>query len=601
MPSRELRLPGVRRGELVRFTCGREPVEAFEGESVAAALLASGRRTLEVSPRRGEPRGLFCAMGACFDCTLTIDGRTGERACTTPVREGMVVEGGPWGGAMAGPADVGPSGDEETAAPAPEVGASDRALTDQEPTHQPPTEAELLVVGAGPGGLCAAIAAARAGTQALVIDDNPRPGGQIYRQRPTSFGQGGDAPWGTTVQAGRKLLDEAQAAGVEIRSDVTAWGTFEPGILEVATRGSPHRIRAKRLVLAAGAHDRPVPLPGWTLPGVFTVGGAQALLKSQGMLVGRRVLVAGVGPLLLVVAAQLAEAGAEIVAVVEPVSSLRIARLLPALLRELPLAREGLGYRWSLAKRRVRWRGRSVLARIEGDGKVERAVVAKVDSDWCRLPDSTQTYEVDAVCLGYGLVPAIELPAICGCPIRLDPQTRTWVPALGGDLRSGAPGVFVVGDGAGISGARAAAVEGRIAGLTVARELGHLAPAGADALLGPLLARRAELERFARALHRAYRLRPGLLSLAEGDTTVCRCEEVSLAEVDQAIAGGADTLGLLRAWTRVGMGSCQGRMCGSFLMERLASRLRRPLEEVGRFGARAPLKPVISLESVSRQ
>ena len=163
MPSRELRLPGVRRGELVRFTCGREPVEAFEGESVAAALLASGRRTLEVSPRRGEPRGLFCAMGACFDCTLTIDGRTGERACTTPVREGMVVEGGPWGGAMAGPADVGPSGDEETAAPAPEVGASDRALTDQEPTHQPPTEAELLVVGAGPGGLCAAIAAARAG------------------------------------------------------------------------------------------------------------------------------------------------------------------------------------------------------------------------------------------------------------------------------------------------------------------------------------------------------------------------------------------------------------------------------------------------------
>ena len=257
-------------------------------------------------------------------------------------------------------------------------------------------------------------------------------------------------------------------------------------------------------------------------------------------------------------------------------------------------------YGWSLAKRRVRWRGRSVLTRIEGDGKVERAVVARVDRDWNILP-YTQAYEVDAVCLGYGLVPSIELATICGCQIRLDSQTRTWVPALGADLRSEALGAFVVGDGAGISGAQAAVVEGRIAGLSVARELGHLEPARADALLGPLLARRAELKRFAQALSRTYRLQPGLLSLAQADTTVCRCEEVSLAEVDRAITEGADTLELLKAWTRAGMGLCQGRMCGLFLMERLASRLQRPLEEVGRFGPRIPSKPVISLGSVSRQ
>lgn len=623
MPSRELRLPGVRRGKPVRFTCDGEGVEAFEGESVAAALLASGRHALGVSPRRGAPRGLFCVMGACFDCTMTIDGRTGRRACMTPVRAGMAVEVGRWGDAVSGPAPGSGEPDTDPATPVRQLGdpgrpdpatggveearSEPRAIVPDgelfagpQPSARCPTEVELVVVGAGPGGLSAAVAAARAGTHVLVLDENSRPGGQIYRQMPKSFVEEGDAPHSLIAPTGRDLLDEARAVGVEIRRDTTIWGSFESGILEVVTRDRPERIRPQRLVLSTGAHDRPAPVPGWTLPGVFTVGGAQALLKSQRMIVGRRILLCGVGPLLLVVAAQMAEAGAHVVAVVEPVSPLRAARILPALLRELPLAREGFEYGWSLVKRRVPWRGRSVLTRIEGDGRVERAVVARVDRDWNLLPH-TQAYEVDAVCLGYGLVPSIELAAICGCPIRLDPQTRTWVPALGADLRSEAPGVYVVGDGAGISGAQAAVVEGRIAGLSVARELGHLEPARADARLGPLLARRAELNRFARALSRTYRLRPGLLSLAQADTTVCRCEEVSLAEVDRAIAEGADTLGLLKAWTRAGMGWCQGRMCGSFLMERLASRLQRPLEEVGRFGPRIPSKPVISLGSVTRR
>ncbi len=491
-------------------------------------------------------------------------------------------------------------------------------------TEQELTDVELLVVGAGPGGLCAAIEAVRAGVDVVVLDDNPRPGGQIYRQMPASFtreggarrgsahdegarqgfGHGASTRSGKKVRAGQALLDEARAAGVVVSSGSTAWAMFDPGVLEVVTGDRNHRVRAQRLVLATGAYDRPVPLPGWTLPGVFTVGGAQGLLKSQRLLVGQRVLVAGVGPLLLVVAGQLAEAGAEIVAVVEPVSRLDTLGLLPALLREWRITREGLGHRWSLARRRVPWLGRSMLVRVEGEENVERAVVADVDSDWQVVPDSTRTFEVDAVCLGYGLVPSVELATICGCPLRFAPETRSWVPARGADLQSGAPGapgIFVVGDCAGILGAQAAAVEGRIAGLTIARDLKRLEPARADRLLQPYLERRAELERFGHALHRAFELRPGLTSLAEADTVVCRCEEVTLAEVDEAIDEGADTPGQLKAWTRAGMGSCQGRMCASFLMERLASRLGRSLEEVGYLRTGAPAKPIISLESVSRQ
>ena len=488
---------------------------------------------------------------------------------------------------------------------------SEPPRTEMHPTGQEPTDVEVLVVGAGPGGLCAAIEAARAGVEVMVLDDNPRPGGQIYRQMPASFapdgsalpgsGPGRSAPPSTGDPRGQALLEEAAEAGVEIRSDSTAWGMFDPGVLEVVMGGRNHRIRAQRLVLATGAYDKPVPVPGWTLPGVFTVGGAQGLLKSQRMLVGQRVLVAGVGPLLLVVAGQLAEAGAEIVAVVEPVSRFGTLGLLPALLREWGIAREGLGHRWSLAKRGVPWLGGSMLVRVEGEEGVERAVVAGVDPDWRVIPDSTRTFEVDAVCIGYGLVPSVELDTICGCPLRFAPETRSWVPARGADLQSGAPGVFVVGDGAGISGARAAAVEGRIAGLTVARELNHLDSARADRLLRPHLERLMELERFGTALHRAFELRPGLTSLAEADTVVCRCEEVTLGEVDEAIDEGADTAGQLKAWTRAGMGSCQGRMCASFLLERLASRTGRSLAEVGYFKARAPAKPIISLESLSPQ
>jgi NAD(P)H-nitrite reductase large subunit len=241
-----------------------------------------------------------------------------------------------------------------------------------------------------------------------------------------------------------------------------------------------------------------------------------------------------------------------------------------------------------------------MLVRVEGEGAVERAVVADVDSDWQVLPGSTRTFEVDAVCLGYGLVPSVELATICGCSLRFATETRSWVPARGADLQSGAPGIYVVGDCAGILGAQAAAVEGRIAGLTVARDLNRLEPARADRLLQPYLERRAELERFGRALHRAFELRPGLTSLAEADTVVCRCEEVTLAEIDEAIDEGAHTPGQLKAWTRAGMGCCQGRMCSSFLMERLASRLERPLEDVGYLKNRAPAKPIVSLESLSR-
>lgn len=460
-------------------------------------------------------------------------------------------------------------------------------------------ERDLLVVGAGPGGLCAAIEASRAGAAVVVVDDNLNLGGQIYRQLPEDFEYSGPVDHGTEFRRGRELLAEARSLDIELRLETTAWGQFEPGVMEVVSGDRTSRIRARCTVIAPGAYDRPVPVPGWTLPGVFTVGGAQALLKSQRALVGSRVLLAGAGPLLLVVAAQLHEAGAEIVAISEPVSKLAALRQMPAILRERRLALDGIHYRWSLLRGRVPWHSRTRLVRIEGDGHVERAVIAPAAADWSVLPGRRRSFEVDAVCIGYGLLPSLELPRICGCECTYDDAARAWVPVRDQEMQSTVPGVYLVGDGAGVAGAVVATAEGRIAGLAVARDLGHLSPERANPRIGKFRSRLEELERFRRAMDAIYGPRAGLYDLDEPSTTICRCEEVTLRELDEAYEEGADSFDVLKGWTRAGMGSCQGRMCGPFVREWLARRRDVPLEAVSSESARPPARPVVTLGALA--
>ena len=426
------------------------------------------------------------------------------------------------------------------------------------------SERDLLVVGAGPGGLCAAIEAARGGVDVIVVDDNSRPGGQIFRQPPETFeGPGSSAP-GKELERGRELLAEARYLGIEIRLETTAWGYFDRRTVELVTGDLCERIRARRVVLAPGAYDRPVPMSGWTLPGVFTIGGAQALLKSQRTLIGNRVLLAGSGPLLLVVASQLHEAGADVVAVSEPVASLAALRQLPAILCQPGLVLDGLRYRWSLMRGRVPWHSRTRLVRIEGEDRVERAVIGPAAADWSSKPGDLRTFEVDSVAVGYGLLPSLELPRIFGCDTTYDPATRCWIAVRDGEFQSTVPGVYVVGDGAGIAGAVAATVEGRVAGIAVARELGRLPTAEAARRIDGLRARLRRVDRFRRA-----------------------------------IDAGASTFDLLKGWTRTGMGPCQARMCGPFVHEWLARRQGVEHGTLSEGTARPPAKAVVSLGALA--
>jgi thioredoxin reductase/bacterioferritin-associated ferredoxin len=331
--------------------------------------------------------------------------------------------------------------------------------------------------------------------------------------------------------------------------------------------GAPGRVRARAIVLATGAYDRPLAFPGWTLPGVLTAGGAQALAKGQGVLPGRRVLLAGAGPFLLPVATELAARGAEIVAVVEATRRRDWLAAAPRMAAYPGRLVDYAAYRRRV--RRVVWG--HVIVRADGDERVRTATIAAAGAGWAPRPQTERTFEVDAVCTAYGFLPAVELARALGC------ELLGRAVAHDADMRTTVPGVFVAGEAAGVGGADLARVEGELAGLAAA---GH---AGGDGMRR-LRRRRARLAGFAELLADLFDPRPGVLALAAADTPLCRCEDVTAGAIDAAVAHGATTLSALKIVTRCGQGPCQGRICESLVAERART--------AERFSPRAPLRPI---------
>jgi len=440
----------------------------------------------------------------------------------------------------------------------------------------------LVVVGGGPAGMAAAAEAAGAGLPALLLDESPLPGGQIYRLPPEGF-----APPVVDVATARghrlradtlrgdRLRAELAASGAEVRGATSVLGVWPDRTILWATGDASGTLHAERIVLATGARERAVPFPGWTLPGVMTAGAVQSFVGGMGVRPGSAALVAGTGPLLLVVALQLHEAGVRVKAVLEagrpPLS--------PRLWLGLWSARDHL--RAALAHGRTLRRagipihlGHTIFA-ARGRGEVEAAEWGPVDPrDWRPRRDRRNFAEVDLVVAAFGLVPNTELAELAGCAHEHDPACGTRVPVRDSAMRTTVPGLFAAGDGAGIGGALSAEDEGRIAGIRAAQHAGALATAEADRRCAGPLARRAALAPLRAFLGEWSRPRPGLCELADDDTQVCRCEEVTLAEVRAALAAGARDLGEIKLRTRLGMGACQGRNCAAAAAE-IVGRVRR--------------------------
>jgi thioredoxin reductase len=386
---------------------------------------------------------------------------------------------------------------------------------------------DVIVIGGGPAGIAAACAAAETGARVAMIDEGSAPGGQIWRQ-------GVGASPGRAAQRWMRRLAASGAEVLASTSVIDAHAVGERFVVVTESRGLSRDITARSLVLATGARERFLPFPGWTLPNVFGVGGAQALAKSGTSFRGKRVVIAGSGPLLLPVAATLARRGAKVLIVAEQASRASVVRFAAGLWRRPRTLVQAASLRAGFLTTPFVTGTWVVSAR--GDTTLRQVSLSDGHSTW--------SLECDVLCAAFGLVPSTELARLIGCAVErgvviVDDRQETNV-----------AGVYCCGEPTGIGGVDLALAEGEIAGVSAA---GRNGAAG-------LVARRASLRREAQRLDRAFALRPELFALADAETIVCRCEDVRWGALDPQWGARKAKL-----YTRIGMGSCQGRVCGAAL------------------------------------
>lgn len=455
-------------------------------------------------------------------------------------------------------------------------------------------DVDVAVIGAGAAGLSAAGEAARLGARVALLDDNRQPGGQYFRQPPADFGAAA-----TSISDKDRARFEGLRAGIDsplisYYPGATVWDVPDPLTLAVANGQRSGRVKARAIVIAAGARDRAVAFPGWTLPGVISAGGLQNLIKGMGIVPPGPAVVAGNGPLLLVAAASLVRAGVRVAAVVEsakaPVRILREAAKLayaPSILR---LAAE---FRAILLKADTPILYGSTIVAAQGDAELAFVEIAAIDNRGRIDRRDIHRLEARTLVTGYGLTPSLELPRLMGAE-------EDHLPLRGGStLRRDArfmtsvPGMFAAGDGAAIGGVELSLVEGRIAGIEAAVHAGTVAREAVQYALSRHRKNHRRLDRFRTGLERVFAPPASWLGLLTPETIICRCEDVALCDLEARMTANIASPLPLKAATRIGMGRCQGRNCLDALAAILSERQGVSAQSVPMPRARPPARPIL--------
>ena len=449
---------------------------------------------------------------------------------------------------------------------------------------------KVAVVGAGPAGVRAVEQLVRAGLRPLWLDEAPDGGGRIYQRPPVGFARGPRALYG--LEAGKAAALHATLDALKPRTD------WQPDTLVWNIATSPGRLHTARdcetaehsfdaTILCTGAMDRVLPLPGWTLPGVTTLGGAQIALKAQGCAIGSRIVLVGSGPLLWLVAYQLMKAGASLALVLDTTAFGRKLQSLRGLPHDPTTLAKGLFYVARLRAAGIPIAEGATPLVIEGRDSV-------AGLRWRDAAGREHRLDCDAVGLGWGVRPELQLADLAGVPISFDPVQHNWVPRRDTAGRTPVPSVYLAGDGAGIGGAAVAETAGARAALALLKDAGLSADPALTARLDNRLRRQA---RFRASLERAFPFPVHLAAAMPDETILCRCEAITAGEMRAAAApegpnGTAPEVNRAKALTRIGMGRCQGRVCGAAAAEVLAARLGCDIAAIGRLRGQAPVKPL---------
>ncbi len=449
------------------------------------------------------------------------------------------------------------------------------------PTH------DLIVVGAGPAGMAAAECAAGLGLSVALVDEQPRPGGQIYRA--TGASPLADASiLGPDYQRGAALVEALSRHRIECFYNATVWQVTRDREIGLLVQGQTRLLQGRAIILATGAMERPVPIPGWTLPGVMTAGAGQILLKSAGLMPSASVVIAGSGPLLFLIAWQYVQAGVTIAAVVETTphgNYLRALRHLGRALKANEYLRKGVALIAGLKRAGIPIlrNARHLRAEAGADGRVARLHF--------RTGNRDRSIECGLLLLHQGVVPNTQITRALDCSHDWDALQRCWRPRVNEWGATDVPGLWVAGDGAGIAGARAAEHSGRLAALDAARLLDRIQPSERDEKAAPDKAALAHHGAVRPFLDTLYASAPDIL-VPSDDTILCRCEEVTAGDIRHFVALGCQGPNQAKIFGRSGMGPCQGRLCGLTVAEVIADARGVPMEEVGYYRIRPPIKPI---------
>lgn len=444
---------------------------------------------------------------------------------------------------------------------------------------------DLLIVGGGPAGMAAALEATRLGLSVLLADENPRLGGQVYRSVGAGPLEGRDI-LGADYRTGTALLDEVEEAGFEYLTGATVWmierdgeGSFSAGI---SRQASTSFITSRSVLIATGALERPFPIPGWTLPGVMTAGAAQSFLKASGIAPAGPLVLAGMGPLLYLLAAQYARAKVPIAAILNTTPRVNWKRALKHLPRFLSSSYAWKGLRLlAETMRSTRMIGPVTSLRAIGDNSLNEVGYVVAGQE--------RRIKARTLLLHQGVVPQVNLAMAAGCEHRWNDARLAFEPVLSSWGETSEQGLFIAGDSSGIGGAKAAEPLGRLAARGVALRLGHITEKQAVIStfrreLANSLAGRAFLD----ALYR-----PSIsFRVPADDVIVCRCEDVTAGAVRAVTSRGAPGPNQAKTFLRAGMGPCQGRLCGLTVTEIMAEATGRPPSEIGHYRLRNPVKPV---------
>jgi len=452
-------------------------------------------------------------------------------------------------------------------------------------------EFDLAIIGAGPAGISAAVEAATMGASVALIDENSLPGGKVFAHTDNHLD-----PFERGIRSQLLHHLEKVAHKVAVFLETEVWNILDQWIVSLYQRGLSGSgltdIKARKLIISIGALERILPFPGWTLPGVFSAGGLNRLAK-MGIVPGKRILIAGSGPLQIVLAHNLLNAGASIIGIVNVTSPRRISarglELISAVNRLV--LKSGLNYLINIKRHKIPIYFSHAISRAYGINEVEGATIVRVDKSHRPIRGTEKQITTDCIGYGFGLIPSVDITRLCGCDHVFDEELAYWRPKLNERMETSKPGIFVAGDCLTVKGYLAAIEEGKTAATEACIQLGFTNRKHSGASLAVSAKRLKRFKRFARAIEAVSRPHSGLLDIISDDTVVCRCEEVTLRDIRSAVAEGARDVNDIKRRTRLGMGHCQGRFCGQVINE-LIWKLTGNIGKREMFTPRIPARPI---------